>query len=133
MKRKYCFAILFLALVIFLTGCSGGGIVTLNNNNGVCEDLLRGFYITLSSENFTQALSYCKSGGLTADYVYDLWELKLKYPQFHTTYQISDVYNFFSFGGELELYYDYSWTIRTSYLSGRRMVFENINGEWKMF
>ena len=133
MKRKYYFIILFLVLAIFLSGCSGGGIVTPNNDNGVCEDLLRGFYIALSSENFTQALSYCKSGGLTADYVYDLWEIKLKYPEFHTTYQVSDVYNFFSFGGKLELYYNYSWTVKTSYLSGRRMVFEKINGEWKMF
>jgi len=32
MKKKYYFVILFLVLAIFLSGCSGGGIVTPSTN-----------------------------------------------------------------------------------------------------
>ena len=134
MKRKYCFAVLFLALVIFLTGCSGGGTVTPNTDGVVCENLLRALYTALSDRNFTQALSYCKSGGLTFEYVNDLWNFAQEHPTFYVTYQVYDVYDFSYLGGNLELYYNYSWTTNTtSYLYGRRMVFEKINGEWKMF
>jgi len=133
-KRKYCFAVLFLALVIFLTGCSGGGTVTPNTDGVVCENLLRALYTALSDRNFTQALSYCKSGGLTFEYVNDLWNFAQEHPTFYVTYQVYDVYDFSYLGGNLELYYNYSWTTNTtSYLYGRRMVFEKINGEWKMF
>ena len=138
MKSKYYFVILFLVLAIFLSGCSGGGIVTpdtdeIGGDAYLCENLLRGLYTALSNRNFTQALSYCKSGGLTFDYVNDLWNFAQEHPTFYVTYQVYDVYDFSYLGGNLELYYNYSWTTNTiSYLYGRRMVFEKINGEWKM-
>jgi hypothetical protein len=47
MKRKYFFVILFLVLAIFLSDCSGGGIVTPNTDGVVCENLL-----SPSSPNF---------------------------------------------------------------------------------
>ena len=139
MKKKYYLVILFLVLVMFLSGCSGGGIVTpdideIGGDAYLCENLFKGFYTALSNENFTQALSYCKNGGATFKLVNSRWDLVQEYPTFYITYQVNDVYDFSYLGGNLELYYDYSWTtpVSTSYLYGRRMVFEEINGEWKM-
>jgi len=136
MKRKYFFVILFLILAMFLSGCV---IVTPDTDEVggdfyICENLLRGLYTALSNRNFTQALSYCKSGGLTFEYVNNLWNFAQENPTFYVTYQVYDVYDFSYLGGNLELYYNYSWTTNTiSYLYGRRMIFEKINGEWKMF
>ena len=137
--NKSLFIILLLILGIFLSGCSGGGVVTpgadeVGGDFYVCENLLRGMYTALSNRNFTQALSYCKSGGLTFQYVNNLWNFAQEHPTFYVTYQVFDVYDFAYLGGNLELYYNYSWTTNIiSYLYGRRMVFEKVNGEWKMF
>ena len=134
--NKSLVLILFLILAMFLVGC--GGVVTpgadeVGGDFYVCENLLRGMYTALSNRNFTQALSYCKSGGLTFEYVNNLWNFAQEHPTFYVTYQVYDVYDFSYLGGNLELYYNYSWTTNTiSYLYGRRMVFEKINGEWKM-
>lgn len=108
----------------------------------VCENILIAFYAALSNQNFAQALSYCKNGGATYDYVNDLWDIALDWPQFYTTYQIYNVYDFFYWGqSEISCYYDYSYTIHdiwgetydTEYKYGSAMGFEKINGEWKMF
>ena len=139
MKRKLFLFVLVLILAIFLSGCSGGGIVTpgadeVGGDFYVCENLLRGLYAALSNQKFTQALSYCKYGGLTFEYVNNLWNFAQEHPTFYVTYQVYDVYDFSYLGGTLELYYNYSWTTNTtSYLYGRRMLFEKLNGEWKMF
>jgi hypothetical protein len=87
MKKKYCFVILFLVLAIFLSGCSGGGIVTpdtdeIGGDAYLCENLLSGFYTALSNQNFTQALSYCKYGGATFKLVNNKWDLAQEYPTF---------------------------------------------------
>ena len=135
--NKSLVLILFLILAMFLVGC--GGVVTpgadeVGGDFYVCENLLRGMYTALSNRNFTQALSYCKSGGLTFEYVNNLWNFAQEHPTFYVTYQVYDVYDFSYLGGNLELYYNYSWTTNTtSYLYGRRMLFEKVNGEWKMF
>jgi len=135
--NKSLVLILFLILAMFLVGC--GGVVTpgadeVGGDFYVCENLLRGMYTALSNRNFTQALSYCKSGGLTFEYVNNLWNFAQEHPTFYVTYQVYDVYDFAYLGGNLELYYNYSWTTNIiSYLYGRRMVFEKVNGEWKMF
>ena len=128
--KKSLFIILLLILAIFLSGCSGGWVVTPDPNETggdfyLCENLLRGLYTALSNRNFTQALSYCKSGGLTFEYVNNLWNFAQENPTFYVNYQVYDVYDFSYLGGNLELYYNYSWTTNTiSYLYGRRMVFE---------
>ena len=138
MKRKLFLVISFLILSIFLTGCSGSGIVTpvtseVGGDFYICENLVRGMYTALSNRNFTQALSYCKSGGLTFKYVNGLWNFAQEHPTFYVTYQVYEVYNFSYSGGKLKLYYDYSWTTNTiSYLYGRLMIFEKVNGVWKM-
>jgi len=57
MKMKYHIIILSLILTMFLSGCTGGGIVTpdINDIGGdayLCENLLKGYYIALSNQNF---------------------------------------------------------------------------------
>jgi len=108
----------------------------------VCENILIAFYAALSNQNFAQALSYCKNGGATYDYVNDLWDIALDWPQFYTAYQIYNVYDFFYWGqSAISCYYDHSYTIHdiwggtydTEYKYGSAMGFEKINGEWKMF
>jgi hypothetical protein len=144
MKRKLFLLSLVLVLAIFLSGCSGGGIVTpdpdgVGGDFYVCENLLKGFYIALSNQNFTQALSYCKSGGIMFKFTNSRWEAALEYPTTYFTYQIYDIYNFSYVGKYVSLYYDYSWTqhyiygvYSTDYKYGALMLFEKVNGEWKM-
>jgi len=129
-----------MVLVLLLTGCSTSVVITPGTNNlsedgNICENLLRGFYVNLSNQNFTKALSYCKYGGLTYEYVYDAWDLAIKYPSLYASYKIHSVYNFSYLGANnLELYYDYSWASNAkNSINGRRMVFEKIDGKWKMF
>jgi len=143
MKRKLFFVVLFLILAIFLSGC--GGVVTpgsdeIGGDFYICENLLKGFYTALSNQNFTQALSYCKSGGATFNYVNNLWNIAQQYPTFYATYQVYDVYDFSYVGKYLSLYCDYSWTTHsiygetydTTYKYGSLKLFEKVNGEWKM-
>jgi len=60
MKRKYCFAILFLALVIFLTGCSGGGIVTPSGpDEAAVKSVINEYYLAINDQNWGEAKSYC--------------------------------------------------------------------------
>jgi PKD repeat protein len=108
----------------------------------VCENILIAFYAALSNQNFSQALSYCKNGGATYDYVNDLWDIALDWPDFYMTYQIYSVYDFSYWGqSAISCYYDYSYTSHdiwggtydTEYKYGSAMGFEKINEEWKMF
>jgi len=107
----------------------------------ICENLLRGFYTALSNQNFTQALSYCKPGGATFEYVNNLWNLDQQYPTFYMTYQVYDVYNFSYIGQSVVSFnYDlsstshsiYGETYDTNYYYGMLALFEKVNGEWKM-
>ena len=141
MKKKYFFFILFLILAIFLSGC--GSVIPSTDESDfiICKNLLKGFYVALSNQNFTQALSYCKSGGSTFDYVNNLWNIAQQYPTFYATYQVYDIFDSFYVGGYVSLHYDYSWTTHdiygvtynTYYYYGRIMLFEKVYGEWKMF
>lgn len=147
MKKKYFFVILFLILAIFLSGCSGITTPDPNIIGGdayVCENLLTGLYTALSNQNYTQALSYCKPGGITFEYVNNLWTIDQQYPTLYTTYQVYDVYNFeYGWNGSnsLSLHCDYSWTSHdiygntysTQYKNNSLKLFEKINGEWKMY
>jgi len=148
MKMKHHVIILSLVLTLFLSGCTGGGIVTpdINDIGGdayLCENLLKGYYTALSSQNFAQALSYCKFGGATFKLVNSRWDLALQYPTFYTTYQVYDVFDFKYVGQYLHLLHDFSYTIHsiygdaflaplTTYYNDSLMLFEKVNGEWKM-
>ena len=107
----------------------------------VCENILIAFYAALSNQNYAQALSYCKYGGATYDYVNALWDLALEYPQFYRTYQIYSAYNFSYIGQSvISFYYDYSYTSHdiwggiydTEYEYGSLILFEKVYGVWKM-
>ena len=146
MKRKYYLVFVFFIFAVFLSGCSG--IVTpdideIGGDAYLCENLLKGFYTALSNQNFTQALSYCKPGGATFELVNNKWDLAQEYPTFYITYQVYDVFDFKYVGKYLSLDYDFSYTLhsiygdaymtpQTTYYYGSGMLFEKVNGEWKM-
>jgi hypothetical protein len=107
----------------------------------VCENILIAFYAALSNQNYTQALSYCKYGGATYDYVHGIWDIALEYPQFYMTYQVYSAYNFSYIGQSvINFYYDYSYTSHdiwggvydTKYEYGSLILFEKVGGVWKM-
>ncbi|MBE9510832.1 MAG: PKD domain-containing protein, partial [Bacteroidetes bacterium] len=133
--------------VIDNMGATGSITKTITVTSGseadfvVCENLLRGMYAALSNQNFTQALSYCKPGGITYDYIYELWSLALEYPLFYITYQVHSAYNFSHIGQLVVSFnYDLSSTVHsiygetydTNYSYGLLAGFEKVNGEWKM-
>jgi len=148
MNKKYYIIVIFLVLTISMSGCGGVGIVTPDINDIVgdaylCENLLKGFYNALSNQNFSQALTYCKSGGATFKLVNSRWDLALQYPTFYTNYQVYDVFDFKYVGQYLHLLHDFSYTIhsiygdtflvpQTTYYNNSLMLFEKVNGEWKM-
>lgn len=100
---------------------------------------MRGLYIALSNQNFAQALSYCKPGGVNFKYVNNLWALAQDCPTFYATYQVYHVYNFEYVGKYLSLRYDYSFTTHdiygntydTIFYYEQTGLFEKVNGEWK--
>ena len=114
--------------------------ITTPGDFNICENLLRGLFTALSNRNFTQALSYCKSGGITYEFVMGEWDLAQEYPTLYATYQVYDVYNFSYLGNFIFCDYDYSWTghdiygvtYDTYYEYGNSGIFEKVNGEWKM-
>jgi len=106
-----------------------------------CGNILVKFYSALSNQNFTLALSYCKYGGITYDYVTAIWDLAVEYPQFYMVYQIYNIYNLSYIGQSvIQCYYDYSYTSHdiwggvhdTKYECGSLVLFEKVNGVWKL-
>jgi len=59
MKRKYYFVILILVLAIFLTGCSGGGIVTPATDEAKVKSVINEYYLAINDQNWGEAKSYC--------------------------------------------------------------------------
>ena len=80
MKRKYNFVILFLVLAIFLTGCSGGGIVTPSIN-------LTGNWTMTNSSTSGVTTSKCNivdsSNSLT---IYNFYIVNQEYINWNTGY-----------------------------------------------
>ena len=148
MRIKYHIILLLLVLIMFLSSCTSSGIVIpdINDIGGdayLCENLLKGYYTALSNQNFTQALSYCKDGGATFKLVNSKWDLAQQYPTFYTNYQVYDVFDFKYVGKYLSLHHDFSYTLHsiygdaflaplTTYYNNSLMLFEKVNGEWKM-
>jgi len=145
MNTKHILIILLILVTVYLSGC-GGGIVTPNSYGVggdfyICENILRGFYIALSNQNYPQALSYCKTGGITFEYVNNVWNIDQQYPTAYTTFQVYNVYNFSYLGpSKIRCNYDDSFTTYSIYGGatspiyhyGSTMLFEKINGEWKL-
>jgi spore coat protein CotH len=62
MKRKYFFVVLFLILAIFLSGCSGGGIVTPATDEAKIKSVINEYFLALNDQNWSKAKSYCVYG-----------------------------------------------------------------------
>jgi len=80
MKRKYFFVILFLVLAIFLSGCSGSGVVTPSTN-------LTGNWTMTNSSASGTTTSKCNivdsSGSLT---IYNFYIVNQEYINWNTGY-----------------------------------------------
>ena len=62
MKRKYYFVILFLVLAIFLSGCSGGGIVTPTTDEAKTKSVINECVLAVNDQDWSKAKSYCVYG-----------------------------------------------------------------------
>jgi len=62
MKKKYYFVILFLVLVIFLSGCSGGGIVTPATDEAKIKSVINEYFLAINDQNWSKAKGYCVYG-----------------------------------------------------------------------
>jgi len=62
MKKKYFFVILFLVLAIFLSGCSGGGIVTPATDEAKIKSVINEYLLALNDQNWSKAKGYCIYG-----------------------------------------------------------------------
>ena len=62
MKRKYYFVILLLILAIFLSGCSGGGIVTPATDEAEIKSVIHEYFLAINDQNWSKAKSYCVYG-----------------------------------------------------------------------
>ena len=62
MKRKVFLVILFLMLATFLSGCSGGGIVTPATDEAKIKSVIYEYFLALNDQNWSKAKSYCVYG-----------------------------------------------------------------------
>jgi hypothetical protein len=62
MKRKYFLLVLVLILAIFLSGCSGAGIVPTDSDEWDIKSVINEYYLALSNLDFNKAKSYCVYG-----------------------------------------------------------------------
>jgi spore coat protein CotH len=81
MKRKYYFVILFFILAIFLSGCSGGGIVTPANDEAQIRNLISNFCVAVSNGDLNLAQSYYYPGSTTYLALEQFENLYNSYPQ----------------------------------------------------
>ena len=62
MKRKLFLVVLVLILVIFLVGCSGGGIVTPATDEAKVKSVIQDYYLAINDQNWSKVKSYCVYG-----------------------------------------------------------------------
>jgi len=62
MKRKLFLVGLVLVLVMFLVGCSGGGIVTPATDEAKIKSVINEYFLAISNQNWSKAKSYCVYG-----------------------------------------------------------------------
>jgi len=143
MNKKLFYVSIFLILILLFSGCVG---VTPDSDQVggdfyLCENLLKAYYTALSNRDYTQALSYCKPGGVMFKFANSMWDLAIDYPTLYHTYEIYEVYNFsFITSLMISCKYDFSSTQRdiyggiydTNYYYGYTGLFEKVNGEWKL-
>lgn len=141
-SRVVLFAVFTTSAVFLLAGCGvyTTPTVTSDEDFRTCENILRAWYQALSAENFPLALSYCKTGGITFDYTNNLWRLSIEYPHTDILYVVRDVYqkeylnpNMISMRYDFcEYWYFYGSYYDTQCKNYFLMLFERVNGEWKL-
>ena len=62
MKKKYLFVILYLTLAIFLSGCSGGGIITPVTDEAKVKSVINEYFIAINNQNWSKAKNCCVYG-----------------------------------------------------------------------
>jgi len=62
MKRKVFLVVLFLILTIFLSGCSGVGIVTPVTDEANIKSVINEYFLALNDQNWSKAKGYCVYG-----------------------------------------------------------------------
>ena len=59
MKRKLFLVGLVLILVMFLVGCSGGGITTPATDEAKVKSVINEYFLAINDQNWSKAKSYC--------------------------------------------------------------------------
>ena len=57
MKKKYFLVVLFLVLVILLSGCSG--VVTPVNDDAAVKSVIHEYFLAMNDQNWSKAKGYC--------------------------------------------------------------------------
>lgn len=82
MKRKYYFVVLVLILAMFLSGCSGGGIVTpVITDEAEIRNLISNFCVAVSNGDLNLAQSYYYPGSTAYLALEQFENLYNSYPQ----------------------------------------------------
>lgn len=114
MKRKYFLVGLFLILAMFLSGCSGGGIVTPATDEAKIRSVIYEQVLAVNDQNWSKAKSYCIYGS-DAYYkvcmVEDMFNNLLMICNDLTISASMIIYNVSIYGNYSEVYGDCVWVI----------------------
>jgi len=125
MKRKLILVGLVLILVIFLVGCSGGGITTPATDEAKVKSVINEYFLAINDQNWSKAKSYCVYG---SDRYYavcqgeDLFDTLYLYCNLITINAYTDIQNV-SINGSYSQAYCY-----TTYLVTACGYYENDSG-----
>ena len=106
MKRKYFLVVLFLILAMFLSGCSGGGIVTPATDEAKVESVIQNYALAMNDQDWSKAKSCCIYGSgeyNTIAYIKDVLD---NYNSYHLEYIniYIDIYDVHIYGDYSEVY-----------------------------
>lgn len=62
MNKKYILVSLFLITVLFVSGCAGGSVPTLVNEESIIRSVVYEYALAISDQNWTKVKSYCLYG-----------------------------------------------------------------------
>jgi hypothetical protein len=142
MKKKYYFVILFLVLAIFLSGCSGGGIITPATDEAKIKSVVYEYFLATNDQNWDKAKSYCVYG---SEEYYDLcfFEDTINtYSQSTSNITITcdaDIYNTSITGNYATVYLEvkYLITVNNNVVMNDNVLgyyyLEKISNNWKIY
>jgi uncharacterized lipoprotein YehR (DUF1307 family) len=80
-KRKYFLLVAFLIMIIFLAGCGGTIVPTINNDEAKIESVIEEYFMALDNQNWSKAKNCCVYGSelydATCDFEADLNTLEI--------------------------------------------------------